>query len=256
MDYHNWIYRTRWLMAEVETAMKRLTQYMEKYGTLPNLFCTGESEAGTIMRKSGELRQKLRGVYYGIADNWQRIIENKVLRDEVAKHLVGYTELKDASRKLRLALKDSPETERNLFGDSQIVDRLEDFFDELDDDMYYILIEMSDMPAHRKEQYPDLNGLAYRMRKFLPDADENFFLKLIKERSLPPEPVIWHGQKADCARFLQHFGFTDKQANRIFCCVKDGRRLKRLKISSDIGRKGDDSYPVMAILKDYPYNPD
>lgn len=165
-------------MAEVETAMKRLTKYMEEYGSLPNLFCTGESEAGTIMRKSGELRQKLRGVYYGIADNWQRIIENKVLRDEVAKHINNYAGLKDTFRKLRLMLKDSP------------------------------------------------------------------------------EPVIWHGQKADCARFLQHFGFTDKQANRIFCCVKDGRRLKRLKISSDIGRKGDDSYPIMAILKDYPYNPD
>lgn len=229
---------------------------MEEYGTLPNLFCTGESETRTISRKSGELRQKLRGVYYGIADNWPRIIENKVLRDEVAKHLAGYAALKDAFRKLRLMLKDSPETDRNLFGDSQPIDRLEDFFDELDDDMYYILMEMADMPLHRKEQSSDLNGLAYRMRRFLPDVDDTFFVKLIKERTLPPEPVIWHGQKADCARFLQHFEFTDRQANRIFCCVKDGRRLKRLKISSDIGRKGDDSYPVMAILKDYPYNAD
>ncbi len=107
-------------------------------------------------------------MYYGIADNWQRIIENKVLRDKVAKHLAGYAGLKETFRRLRLFLKDSPETERNLFGDSQLADKLEDFFAELNDDMYYILLEMSDMPQHRKELSADLNGLAYRMRKFLP----------------------------------------------------------------------------------------
>ncbi len=82
-------------------------------------------------------------MYYGITDNWQRIIENKVLRDEVA-----------------------------------------------------------DMPQHRKEQSSDLNGLAYRMRKFLPDVDDAFFVKLTKERSLPPEPIIWRGHRLLARRQL------------------------------------------------------
>lgn len=132
---------------------------------------------------------------------------------------------------------------------------LRGFFDELDDDMKYLILEFSSPPPPGGDGRMDLTGIARRLRSYVPEADDDFYDALVNDRRMPASPVTWHGSKCDCARLLRHFGFTDKEANRIFCCMHRGRRLARIKISSDMGRKGDSSYPVMAVLKDYPYKP-
>lgn len=68
MNYHDWLYRTRRLMAEVEAAMSEMAGHIETDDTLPNLFYSGESDARTIIHKIPELRHKLRQAFYRIGD--------------------------------------------------------------------------------------------------------------------------------------------------------------------------------------------
>lgn len=133
-------------MAEVETAMTILTKKIKEYGFLPNLFCSGEPEAGTIMMKSDELRQKLRGVYYGMADIWPRIIENTILRDEAAKHLLNYTRLKTAFLELNSLMRGNSDMNHYLFRDSNLMNKLENFFAELDEVQYQFSIKFKNKP--------------------------------------------------------------------------------------------------------------
>ena len=79
MNYHDWLYRTRRLMAEVETAMSEMAGHIETDDTLPNLFYSGESDARTIIHKMPELRHKLRQAFYRIGDNLSDIPSNPFL---------------------------------------------------------------------------------------------------------------------------------------------------------------------------------
>lgn len=133
-------------------------------------------------------------------------------------------------------------------------DSLLAYFKELDDDAKDILLAYASPPDVNDDRAVDVTGMSKKLRHFLPDADDGFFDDFINFRIIPARPISWHNGKNNCARFLKHFGFTDATANRIFCCVQGGRPLSPIKISSDVGRKGDTVQGIEAILKDYPFD--
>ena len=148
----------------------------------------------------------------------------------------------------------NPDAKAFLFDGKVDWESLLAFFKELDDDMRDILLAYASPPDGNSGRAVDVTGMARKLMQFLPDADDGFFDDLINFRIIPVRPISWHNGKNNCARFLKHFGFTDALANRIFCCVQDGRPLGRIKISSDAGQKADTVQGIEAILKDYPFD--
>lgn len=254
MDYHEWLYRSRRIVAEVEVAMDNLSEHIALDDVLPNLFYNGQSDTLTVKRKICEARMAFRESWWAISDRWQSIQGNEALKMELRKHLRDYIRFRDSARILVIAIQEHPLKVTALDFGSLNWEKLRAFLDELDDDMQPALLAYGDGLLQTKYDCCDLSGIAVRMQKFVRNVTDEFFIELIVRRKLPPSPLRWHGQKADCARFLRHFRFTDKAANRIFECYSGGKRLGPMKISSSLGNKSDDNYPVTKILKDYPYN--
>lgn len=254
MNYHDWLYRTRRLMAEVEAAMSEMAGHIETDDALPNLFYSGESDARTIIHKMPELRHKLRQSFYRIGDNLPIIPGNPFLVRETATHVNNYRHLRSSFKLLCYRLDGSPDTKAFLFSDKVNWSGLLAYFKELDEDARDILLAYASPPDVNDGRAVDVTGMAKKLRQFLPDVDDEFFDDLINFRIIPARPISWHNGKNNCARFLKHFGFTDAMANRIFCCVQDGRPLGPIKISSDVGRKADTVQGIEAILKEYPFD--
>ena len=254
MNYHDWLYRTRRLMAEVEAAMSEMAGHIETDDALPNLLYSGESDARTIIHKMPELRHKLRQAFYLIGDNLPNIPGNPFLVRETTTHVNNYKHLRSSFKLLCYRLDGNPDAKEFLFSDKVNWDSLLAYFKELDEDARDILLAYAGPPDANDGRAVDVTGMAKKLRRFLPDADDGFFDDLINFRIIPARPIFWHNGKNNCARLLKHFGFTDATANRIFCCVHDGRPLGPIKISSDVGRKGDTVQGIEAILKDYPFD--
>lgn len=254
MDYHKWLYRSRRLVAEVEAAMGNLSEHIALDDALPNLFYNGETDARTVKRKLKEARMVFRESWWAISDRWTTIRGNEALELELRKHLRDYIRFRDSTRILISTILEHPHKAAALDFGNLNWNNLRAFLDELDDDMRPALLAYGDGLLQTKYDTCDLTGIATRMQAFVRDVTDEFFVELIIRRRLPASPLRWHGHKADCARFLRHFGFTDKAANRIFECYSGGKKLEPIKISSSLGSKSDDNYPVMKILKDYPYN--
>ena len=254
MNYHDWLYRTRRLMAEVEAAMSEMAGHIETDDALPNLFYSGESDARTIIHKMPELRHKLRQAFYRIGDNLPDIPGNPFLTRETTTHVKNYRQLRTSFKLLFYGLDRNPDAKEFLFSDKMDWDSLLAYFKELDDDARDSLLAYASPPDVNDCRAVDVTGMAKKLRQFLPDTDDEFFDDLINFRIIPARPISWHNGKNNCARFLKHFGFTDAMANRIFCCVQDGRPLGKIKISSDAGQKADTAQGIEAILKEYPFD--
>lgn len=253
MDYHEWLYRTRWLMTEVEAAMSNLAGHLQTEDSLPNLFYNGEADALLISSKHKELMHKLRRCNDFIGEAWTQIVGSPPLRRMACRHVTDYRRIRNSFLLLHSLLDQRPEYEHRLFGESQWRDYMAIRFAELNDDMVDILYEFSGMPMPQGLPAIDLSGIAGRLEMYVYNVTDDFYADIILRHVIPAEKTIWHGVKANCARFCRHFGIRDDRANRIFTCVKGGKRLGPLKISSDCGRNGDDAYAVEAILRLYPY---
>ena len=254
MDYHEWLYRTRWLMAGVEAAMSNLAGHLQTDESLPNLFYSGEADASLIETNYKELLHKLRRCNDFIGEAWMQIVPSPPLRRIACRHVADYRRLRDTFFLLRDLLAGRTAERRFLFGDSGWLEYTDIRFRELNEDMVDIQSEFSQMPLPHSSPSLDLSGIAKRLSPYVQDVTDDFYADIILRGKVPNEIVIWHGVKANCARFCRHFGIKDERANRIFCCVKGGKKLGPLKISSDCGRNGAGAYPVEAVLEKYPYD--
>ena len=117
MNYHDWLYRTRRLMAEVEAAMSEMAGHIETDDTLPNLFYSGESDARTIINKMPELRIKLRRAFYLIGDNFPNIPGNPFLTRETTMHVKNYRQLRTSFKLLFYGLDRNPDAKAFFFSD-------------------------------------------------------------------------------------------------------------------------------------------
>ena len=140
MNYHDWLYRTRRLMAEVEAAMSEMAGHIETDDALPNLFYSGESDARTIINKMPELRHKLRPAFYFIGDNFPNIPGNPFLVRETATHVNNYKHLRSSFKLLGYRLDGNPDTKAFLFSDKVNWSGLLAYFKELDEDARDILL--------------------------------------------------------------------------------------------------------------------
>ena len=140
MNYHDWLYRTRRLMAEVEAAISEMAGHIETDDTLPNLFYSGESDARTIIHKMPELRHKLRQAFYRIGDNLPIIPGNPFLVRETATHVNNYRHLRSSFKLLCYRLDGNPDTKSFLFSDKVNWSGLLAYFKELDEDARDILL--------------------------------------------------------------------------------------------------------------------
>ena len=84
--------------------------------------------------------------------------------------------------------------------------------------------------------------------------NDAFYERLIIDRLAPSHPLKWHKNKVSAALFAKHFSLTDKEMNRAFIFVGQGKPSRGIKISSNTTAKGDDRYGIAAILERYPYD--
>ena len=87
----------------------------------------------------------------------------------------------------------------------------------------------------------------------MPDADDEFYERLIFDHRTPSKPLKWQMSKVAATLFAVHFGLTDSLMNRSFIFPSRGLAYHGLKISSNIATKGDDRNGIAAILGLYPY---
>ena len=236
MNYHQHLYRTRALMDEVMTAMN-------------NLAGTGSRNLGirdfrTIVQRRGEFQKRLRDCFYDIADLWLDIKPNEALRFEVSTFLSRYRAFRLAAR----TAADMPEIAPQL---KESLRNYSEYLNELDRDMEVILKEFFitiPIPAR-----PSLAGIANSLRIYVPDADDEFYERLIFDHRTPSRPLKWQKSKVAATLFAVHFGLTDSLMNRSFLFPSRGPSYHGLKISSNIATKGDDRNGIAAILGLYPY---
>ncbi len=234
--------------------MSNLAEHLQTEDSLPNLFYSGEADASLIVSKHKELMHRLRKCKDFIGEAWIQIVGSPPLRREVCRHVSDFRRVRDSFILLQDLLDKHPDAEKFLFGEWQWREYMAVRFAELCEDMVDILSEFSRMPLPQGLPALDLSGIAKHLGIYVRNVTDDFYSDIVLRRMIPGETVIWHGVKANCARFCRHFGIKDDRANRIFICVKDGKRLGPLKISSDCGRNCDDAYPIEAILKLYPYD--
>lgn len=214
-----------------------------------NLAGTGSRNLGirdfrTIVQRRGEFQKRLRDCFYSIIDFWPDILSNDARRFEVTTFISRYRAFRLAAR----TAADLPGLSAPL-SDSLL--RYIRYLDELDRDMSLILSEFSGISPHPSR--PDLTGIAHSLRFYVPEADDAFYERLIIDRLAPSRPLKWHKNKVSASLFARHFGLTDKEMNRAFIFVVQGKPSRGIKISSNATAKGDDRYGIAAILGKYPY---
>lgn len=158
MNYHDWLYRTRRLMAEVEAAMSEMAGHIETDDTLPNLFYSGEADARTIIYKMPELRHKLRQAFYHIGDNLPDIPGNPFLTREATTHVTNYRQLRTSFKLLFYGLDRNPDAKAFLFDGKVDWESLLAYFKELDDDMRDILLAYASPPDGHSGRAVDVTG--------------------------------------------------------------------------------------------------
>ena len=236
MNYHQHLYRTRALMDEVMTAMNNLA------GTGGHDISVGDIR--TIVQRRGEFQKRLRDCFYDISDRWLDIQPNDVLRFEVSVFLSRY-------RAFRLAARSAADLSGLTLQLDESLHKYTKYLDELDRDMEVILKEFfNTFPAPARAS---LTGIANSLRIYVPDADDEFYERLIVEHRTPSRPLKWQKSKVAATLFAIHFGLTDSLMNSAFIFPNHGRVYHGLKISSNVATKGDDRNGIAAILKQYPY---
>ena len=199
----------------------------------------------TIVQRRGEFQKRLRDCFYSIIDFWPEILSNDARRFEVTIFISRYRAFRLATR----TAADSPELSSPL--DDSLPGYLR-YLDELDGDMSLILSEFTGILPHPSK--PNLAGIAFSLRFYVPEADDAFYERLIIDRLAPSHPLKWHKNKVSAALFAKHFSLTDKEMNRAFIFVGQGKPSRAIKISSNATAKGDDRYGIAAILERYPYD--
>lgn len=198
----------------------------------------------TIVQRRGEFQKRLRDCFYDISDRWLDIQPNEALRFEVSIFLSRY-------RAFRLAARAAADLSGVIHQLDEALQNFKKYLDELDQDMEVILKEFfNTTPAPAKAS---LAGIANSLRIYVPDADDEFYERLIIEHLTPSRPLKWQESKVAATLFAIHFGLTDSLMNRAFTFPSRGRVYHGLKISSNVATKGDDRNGIVAILKQYPY---
>ena len=236
MNYHQHLYRTRALMDEVKTAMNNLA------GT--GILGLSDNDIRTIVQRRGEFQKRLRDCFYDISDRWLDILPNEPLRFEVSTFLSKYRAFRLAARTAADLSELTPQLEESIRNYTK-------YLDELDQDMSIILKEFfSITPSSTRVS---LVGIANSLRIYVPDADDEFYERLILEHRTPSRPLKWQKSKVAATLFAIHFGLTDSLMNSAFIFPSKGRVYHGLKISSNVATKGDDRNGIAAILRQYPY---
>lgn len=90
MNYHQWLYRTRRLMTEVEAAMSEMAGHIATDDALPNLFYDPSENAKSIVNNVPELRRRLRESFYRMIDRFPEYEVNRMLKHEATKYVLFY----------------------------------------------------------------------------------------------------------------------------------------------------------------------
>lgn len=98
MNYHQWLYRTRRLMTEVEAAMSEMAGHIATDDALPNLFYNPSENAKSIVNNVPELRRRLRESFYRMIDRFPEYEVNRMLKHEATKYVFSTSGSKAASR--------------------------------------------------------------------------------------------------------------------------------------------------------------
>lgn len=252
MNHHKWLYRTRLIMTEVQSAMQNLADFIEKDGARPTLFYDGIKDAMTISLRKEEFQSKLRDCFYSIIDLWPEILINDARRYEISVFISRYRTIRHTIEDLTAIVKANPVPSERLYGGTQIILSYHEYIQELDSDMALILKEFADTSSVLATDLPRLSGIARRLNYYVHDTDDEFFERLILDHRTPSLPLKWHGSKVAAGLFARHFSLTDSEMNRAFIFNSHGKSYRGLKISSDIATKGDDRHSILSILKDYP----
>ena len=198
----------------------------------------------TIVQRRGEFQKRLRDCFYFIIDFWPDILSNDARRFEVKTFISRY-------RAFRLAVQTAAYSQELPVPLDDSLPRYLRYLDELNDDMSLILSEFSGVFPHPSR--PNLAGIAFSLRFYVPEADDAFYERLIIDRLAPSHPLKWYKNKVSAALFAKHFCLTDQEMNRAFIFISQGKPNRGIKISSNVTAKGDDRYGIAAILKQYPY---
>lgn len=223
-------------MDEVMTAMNNLA------GTGGRDISVGDIR--TIVQRRGEFQKRLRDCFYDISDRWLDIQPNEVLRFEVSIFLSRYRAFRLAARTAADNPRLTPQLDESLHNYIR-------YLDELEQDMEIILKEFfNTIPTPARTSFA---GIADSLRIYVPDADDEFYMRLITNHRSPSRPLRWQKSKVAATLFAIHFGLTDSLMNRAFIFPSQGRVYRGLKISSNVATKGDDRNGIAAILRKYPY---